>query len=241
MSMKKATNTLKAEQVILEKLNAEKSTLTQQISTLQAERSTAVRALAGGDQTKRKLIVGIEAKIASLSLDLEAVGCLIVEATEKVSEAKKKLEEAQAERERELTRFIADREKEEFNKLLASLPERKQRILDLYTSFLGELGEFQVDAIQFIDGTQQSVQEITDFTARIQGTLHEALKAKGLRPLMMAGYGGQIPVWSHIRLDPDIAAALSGRGILNALEIAKARTVQRKTEFAREFEGQRKG
>jgi outer membrane murein-binding lipoprotein Lpp len=238
--LKQATKEFNQCKKKLDELNAEKSTLTERIEALQAERSAAVRALAGGDQTKRKLVADIEAKIAPLSLDLEALGHLVVEAEAKVAVATENLEEARTEYEKELARFIADREREELAKLRASLPERKQRLLDLYASFLEELGRFQVDSFQWVNGQQMPVQEIADITGRIQGTLHETLKAKGLRPLMMAGYTGSVAVWSHIRLDPDIAAARPGSGPVNALEIAKAMRGKRIAEFTKEFENEYK-
>jgi chromosome segregation ATPase len=239
MSVQNAKKGLRAAQTALDKLNGEKAKVLQSLEALQKDRSVAARDLAAGDESKEETILNLEAEIGPLSVRLEGLDTLIQEAEEKVEAAAAVFEEAKAEYDQALAEFVAAREAEDIENLRASLPKRKQRLLDLYASFLEALGEFQVDSFRFGNGQHQVA--ITDFTARLQGSLHETMKAKRLRPLMMPGYGGTVPVWSHVKLDDELSTQWPGIGPVNALNISNARMARRIAGYREEFEASYKG
>lgn len=239
MSLKKAEKELRAKQAAFDKVNDEKSKLTKSLEALQKQRSIAVRDLAAGDEIKQETIFDLEGQIAPILIRLEGLESLLKEANEKVQTAKRLFEEAQAEYQKELARYIVDREKEELANLLASLPGRKQRLIDLYASFCEELGKFQVDQFWLANG--QPIPEVQDITNKsLPSALAEALKLKGLRPLMQPGHTGTLAFWSFVQLPPEIGAVKPGTGPVPALEIAQVLRGKRTADFTREFEAQHK-
>src|SRR5208282_3935901 len=219
MSIQKAEKELQAKQGVLDKFNNEKSKLTRSLDELQKKRSIATRDLAAGDESQQEIIFTLEGQIAPILLRLEGIETLIEEATEKVNAAAALLEESKANYTRELARFIEEREAQELEKLRAGLPERKQRLFDLYATFCEELGRFQVDSFYSADGRQ--ISDILDITGKFLGeNLHATLRSKNLRPLMVRGSHIDISIWSHFQLPAN--AGISGTGPANALEVAKA-------------------
>ena len=228
---KKAKKELEKRQTVLERLTTEKNVLFKNIESLESERSTTVKLLAGGDEKQRKIINDLEEKLCPLKLRLEGLTGLISEAQWAVDEAQALFTQEQSQEAEELKSFIAKREREEHARLLAGLPERKQKLLDLYTEFCQMLGDFQVDSISLLDGRQDQVKEIADFQMGLTYRLAEAVKQKNLRPLMRAGYAGTISFWSLIQPGPEFP----GTGLLNAGEVANIQRQKQLERFRTEF------
>lgn len=224
---------LKARQDVFTKLHWEKDVILASINEMQGQRDGMVRLLVS-DESQRRPIMKIEKQIQLRELDAESLSHKIAEAEAKVAAAAEDLKKAQAEHDLELAEFISQREQEDLMKLKASLPAREQRVMDLYAAFLEELGNFAIDAATY--GNGRPLQEIGDFTQNLPRNMHETLRGKGLRPLMIQGLGGQLAAWAHVALPEDIAGQMPGRGPVNHVHVAEAVRAKRMAAYCAEFE-----
>lgn len=237
MTKKQATDELNKRQAELDKLNAEKGTLTQQIGALQAQRSEAVKQLAGGDEKQRKIITDIEAKIADLSLRLEGTGDLIEDAQGTVAEANKKLKKALAEEAVRLSAFIAERDRLENDKLISSLPEREKKIVALFQQLCQELAELQIDMYHFgQNGAVVQIRELEDLVQTIPMKVKTSIEENNLRPLITGGYFSEIRLWPYVAPSSEISAAFPGKGLLYPEQIAGARREKRVQALTAEYQ-----
>ena len=107
-----ANKALSQAQAKLAKLTDEQNALNQSIEALQSTRSAAVRTLAGGDESQRRVILDLEGKLAPLLLRVEGLTGLISDAEAEVDAVSEDLKQATDESDKALNEYIQWREKE---------------------------------------------------------------------------------------------------------------------------------
>jgi hypothetical protein len=232
MNIKAAEKELTARQNELNALNDSKTTFQAELESLRASRSEATKDLAAGNDDAHAVIKSYDDRIEPITLKIEGLDHLIQDAKDRVSVAEANFQEARNRRTEEMQRFIASKEQDQINKVQASIPARKQKIADLYTSLCQELGELLVDSVQFLRGERQDVQDIITFNAYgLPPFLNCALNAKGLKPLLNGSHGGIIdPVGCVIPDQP------TGEQTLSTVDIANKRYARQQAKYISEFE-----
>ena len=227
--MEKATEELDKRTAALEKLNTEKIELSKKIETLRIERAAAVKAIAGGDERQARIISDIEAKIAPLALRFEGIDQLIADAKTAANKAKAALEQAMAEEEARLSAFIAAKDQEEYAALIASLPQREQKIIDLHHQLCISLAELQIDMHRFTQGGKvDQVGQIQELLPTFPMKIRASIEKNGLRPLFRREAFQDIVIWP-------LTNALPGRGPIAPGEVAEMRRAQHVQKLTVEF------
>jgi flagellar motor switch/type III secretory pathway protein FliN len=149
MKVKQAEKALEGRKADMADLMEQNASLSEELEALRKERTVAVRDLAAGDRTKRKVAHDLDTRIEPLALRFEGMQVLIAEAEAQVKKATTGLDEAHDEERAALNAFIAERRSEEQAAIVAALPDRLQKTFDLYIELGMELGRLTLDYWRF--------------------------------------------------------------------------------------------
>jgi hypothetical protein len=220
---------LQKKQAVLDKLNTEKAALAEKIEALKVERSACVRALAAGDDAKRKMINALEEKIAPLQLRLEGLEDLIKETEAEVKAADDLLQQAKEDADKALGQFLQQRENEEREALVADVTARATRIFELQKAMALELGELEIEAWRW--GGHEN--PLWDILRSIHHRIAEGNNAAGFKAMLFTRIIAPIEVYPLA----DPALGLPGSDVyLSPAEISKVRRKMRHDKFLTEFE-----
>ena len=208
---------------------AELTALQGNVDELQADRSAAVRHLAAGDESQRRVISEIETKLSPLTLRLEGLTILLFEVKEALKNAHEELETEQDAENARLSAFISVRFAEEQARVKVSLPDRVQRICKLHGDIGIEIGALMIDLASFPD-LQTDLEGVL---LSLPTVVYESVRDRGLKPVQMPGPSDQIKNWPLV--DGEMSAHFPGVDFLDANEVSRVRhnswlEVQ-KTEF----------
>ena len=231
MKRKQASTVLADKQAALEKLKEEKVTLTGSVEALKAKRSDAVISLAAGDEKQRKIVNKINEELEAPMLRLEGMEGLVRLAQGEVDAAQQVLNEITSREEKEIKIYIANKEHEDVEAIRASLPERRKKIVDQYLDICLALGELQIDSFKKLGKTQPLLMEIIDLKDGINLAISEAIKERGLRPIVGAGTQMVSP-WGMIACKDSFQI---GTGLADMKTIVDSRLEKKQLELREEY------
>ena len=231
MKRKQASTVLADKQAALKKLTDEKITLTGTVESLKERRSNSVISLAGGNEKERKIVLKLEEELAPLLLRLEGLTGLTKRAQGEVDAAQQVLNEITSREEKEIKIYIANKEHEDVEAIRASLPERRKKIVDQYLDICLALGELQIDSFKKLGKTQPLLMEIIDLKDGINLAISEAIKERGLRPIVGAGTQMVSP-WGMIACKDSFQV---GTGLADMKTIVDSRLEKKQLELREEY------
>jgi len=234
MNTEAAQKELARREKALAALVQEKDGLARDLEGLKTERAEAVKGLAKGDASQRKVIKDLEDKAASLSLDIEVRAALVTEAQAAVAVAQAGLEAAQAADQADLEKKLATREQEELAAICAGIAEREEKIVALFCELGIEVAALQLDEIRLEGYGGPGREKFSDLLFRLPVRVPEGVRRHGLRPLMSPGFGGQLLVWPLVKF-----ANPPGPGPVNGRDVAMAIQERRRADWIEEFKNGR--
>ena len=222
----------------LSKLTDERKGLKEKIDILQKDRGQAVRDLAAlSDEGKagplRKKIIDLEGKMAPLSLRLEGLEKLIGEAEGEITKARAALIEAEEGQAEQLAESIRQYEQKRREAFVKSLPQRLQKICDLYLEACNQVGEILVEGSWIDDGGAHLSLEAQDFLRNLPAAIGEESRVRGYRRQNHAPWNDPIMVLPFS--SPNIEGFVSAAGPLEAGTVALYRSIKRVAELKAEL------
>lgn len=235
-NVEKATKQVKQYQAELDRLTGMQSELSETLSSMEAERFRAVKALATGDEAQNNKLGDLHGKIAPLKTLLEGITGLISDAQGALETAQATLKEAKEEYSRRIHAFVRERELEEREALLRSLPERFERMFQAYVTFCMEFGDAHISMFMW-QGTWHGENPLQTFLIELPGKLNERMFAPSLDAYHIAYPAGiNLPVHPICERSEEIARRLTGnRQFPNIDEVAQSRRGELVSQWTEEF------
>jgi hypothetical protein len=234
-AVEKARQEVEHREKALKKLIDEKENLSQSNGALERKKAAAERALALGDETKRKEIRKIEDEIdRSRSKGLEV---LISEAEGALSEARAALAEAEKIQAEQLAQSVRQEEEKRREQFIKSLPERGKKIAYHVLAARRELGEIPVEGSWILDGQAQLSAEARDFLTQLPDFIDKEGEAQGFRRQTYVGFHSPILILPFS--SPDVEGFVPGHGPLEAGAVSLNRHRKRIAELKGELESSR--
>ena len=212
MKSKEAKAWLEAQEKKLADLQEQRDTATQELQAIQDKRAAVVRALAGGDDKQRKIILDLEAQAAPLALRLEGLSGLINEAQEKVGQAREQLAAVEEKESQELTAYVDANQAESAKAAVERAGSWPGKICQLYREICELAAELHVSesrAWSFSTGGACCLlwSSVKPFQRLFRAFLLRWRVCPGQRP---PATGIQRFLWSLCRLAPGGSAGATG-------------------------------
>jgi hypothetical protein len=218
----------------LAKLVEEQVSLAEKKNGLSEERSKAIRDLARGNDGKRKEILRLEGEIGPLSLRLEGLQGLILEAEEAVTTARGELKVVQKSESEARELFCKQKEAEQLECVKSSMPALLQEFFDRYVELGLKASEIDVAYASFHKIPAEAKAEIEQAVERLPFTLQSALETRGVRP-MMSRIAPRIGLMALVPLD-QLPPDLRGYDALYPEKVANLRREERRGQWASKFD-----
>lgn len=206
----------------LAKLLDEKKVIMEKKDAISAVRAKALKALASGDSTQKKIVSDCERDLLPLDHQAEGLTLLTEELQAELTKGKAALKEATEADQKALNEFIKGKEQEHLKSLRDSLPELQKEIIDLFIKLSMRLCEFQVI------GVRDAV--ASDLLSNLPLKIQDELKAQGYGRLLTTGYAMPIVAWPVV--SPDLG--FPGE-VINVNELAKHLSDSRVAKWTDEF------
>jgi hypothetical protein len=186
MNVEKAKQEVERREKALLKLNDQRENLSQGIVALERKKAAAERALAMGDESKRKEIRRIEDEIDRPRL--KGLETLIEEARQEIEKAKENLAVASREKEQRWRIFKTEETMRDSQDLLAGLPKLLDEAIEAEVKSETTLGKIAVVwAILEGRGSFEGQKRAFEFILDIPNKLGERRKQAGLEYLDLPG------------------------------------------------------
>ena len=217
---------LQTENKELARLQGELADTQSHITELTAQRGTAVRLVAKGDDKAAGIVREIDAKLDKLRVRAEGFAGLVADLSGEIETLTAKIDQTRTAYDSEKASFVQKGLADQAWALLADLPARQTRASQLFLEFCLELGTWQQDAA-FVSQTL-GTSELQDALNSFHGVLFKRVEDSPYKR-MVTGPHGRISLHTMVS-----APALQG-AYVNLNEVVAAFTSQRQAELMNEF------